>query len=348
MSVEGEAKRARDGILRAERLTGGKLARRYGAAYRQVKGDIDALLKAMAEMAEPSVAQVERLSLYRALMKSLEREIRGFGDEAAGLIDAGAESAIRAGLRDSSLLARLALPGLEDDEFAAAWAAVRAEQVATMAGFLAQGSPLYVNLQNLGADVAAVVADKLREAIIFGYNPRKTARLIRDATGMGLTWSLRTARTAQLWAYRLASHSNYLANSHVVRGWVWFAQLGDPRTCLSCTMQHGTEHGLEEVLNDHHNGRCSPLPRTVSYRDLGFNVPETPQTFQLGEDWFRGLGAEAQRGMMGEAMWTAWKKNEFALGDLSRTYNDPVYGEMLREASLRELLGERAKRYYRR
>jgi len=41
--------------------------------------------------------------------------------------------------------------------------------------------------------------------------------------------------------------------------------------------------------------------------------------------------------MMGRGMYSAWKRNEFAFSDLSRTYTDDVYGEMLRAATLGEL-----------
>jgi hypothetical protein len=241
---------------------------------------------------------------------------------------------------------QLALPGLTLADVRGLWVQLSPEQVVTMLGFLEKDSPLYVNLSRLGDDVAALIAEKLRQGIILGYNPRKVARLIQEATGQGLTWSLKTARTANLWAYRLAAHANYRANSHVVTGWVWWAQLGDPRTCLSCINMHGSVHTLDEVLNDHHQGRCTPIPQTLSYKDLGFDVPEEPQVYQRGEDWFRGLSAAEQKAIMGAGMWSAWDAGEFAFADLSVPYQDDVYGEMLREASLKGLLGERARVYY--
>ena len=51
---------------------------------------------------------------------------------------------------------------------------------------------------------------------------------------------------------------------------------------------------------------------------------------------------------MGGAMFDAWRAGEFRFGELSVRYDDAVYGDMLREASLVGLLGERAEAYYRR
>ncbi len=118
--------------------------------------------------------------------------------------------------------------------------------------------------------------------------------------------------------------------------------------CLSCIAQHGSIHPITETLNDHHNGRCAPVPKTISYRDLGITgIPDPVAPFESGEDWFGKQPEATQRQAMGPAMFKAYKDNRFSFRDLSRPYQDEVYGELLREASLRDLLGEQAKEYYR-
>lgn len=346
--MEQAAEKFRRALLRQEREAATRLVRAYGKAYSKLQGDIQALVKALGEMDAPTRGQVERLSLYKALLRQIRDEVNRYAAVAEGEIGKGAESALTTALANSERLVQAALPKLGAARLRGLWVGLDPEAVATMAGFLQEDSPLYVNLRALGDEVAKVVAEKLLEGVVLGNNPRKVARIIRDATGQGLTWSLNTARTANIWAYRLAAHASYRANSHVVTEWVWWAQLGDPRTCLSCINMHGSVHGLDEVLNDHHAGRCTPLPKTVSYRDLGLEVPEEPQVYQRGETWFRLLTPEQQQAMMGAARWTAWRAGEFSFSDLSAPYRDDVYGVMLREASLKGLLGERAKRYYRR
>jgi len=331
--------RFRQAVLRQERAAAVRLVRAYGSAYQRLQGDIEALSAVISELQSPTWGQVERLSLYRSLQAQIADEIGRYAVIAENEIGLGAETALAAGLRYSERLVQLSLPGLEPAQLRALWVRLNPDAVLTMAGFLEQNSPLFINLRRLGDDVAALVADKLREGIILGFSPRKVARIIRDASGQGLTWSLNTARTANVWAYRIASHANYRANSHVVTGWTWYAQIGDPRTCLSCVNMHGSEHPLSEVLNDHHSGRCAPIPKTVSYRNLGLDVPDDRVSVPRGEDWFRGLSAGQQRDMMGMGMWEAWKKGQFEFSELSVAYQNDVYGEMLREASLKGMLG---------
>jgi hypothetical protein len=145
-----------------------------------------------------------------------------------------------------------------------------------------------------------------------------------------------TVRTAQIKSYQLANHATYLANDNIVKGWVWHAELGS--ACLACTAEHGTVHELSETLDGHHNCRCAPIPQTVTYADLGLDIPETVEPTQSGEDWFNEQPAATQRELMGPAKYEAWQDGKFGFGQLSATYDDPVYGQMRREATLGELM----------
>jgi hypothetical protein len=337
----------RNQLLRAERTAATQLVNAYGLAYQRLQGDIAALTAAMTELGAPTAGQVARMTLFRSLLASIEREVSRYAILAESEINAGALAAIERGLANSSRLVQLSLPGLDVARLEGIFVRLHPEAVLNMVGFLQESSPLYVNLSKLGPAVAETVKARLLEGIALGYNPRRTAALIRQTAGQGLTWSLNTARTAQLYAYREASRTNYVANSHVVRGWVWFAQL-DNRVCLSCVNQHGGEHAADETLADHHSGRCAMVPQTVSYRELGFNVPnDETLRVQRGEAWFTGLSAQEQRERMGPAMWEAWRAGKFDFRDLSQPYTDSVYGEMLREASLKGLLGNQAQAFYR-
>lgn len=81
---------------------------------------------------------------------------------------------------------------------------------------------------------------------------------------------------------------------------------------------------------------CTPIPIT--------RYSSTP--IQSGQDWFKGQPKQTQRSMMGGSMYDAWKKEQFDFAELSRTYDDGVYGELFREASLKDILGAKAKEYY--
>lgn len=61
---------------------------------------------------------------------------------------------------------------------------------------------------------------------------------------------------------------------------------------------------------------------------------------QTGEDWFKAQDEQTQRDMLGTGKYEAWQDGKFEFSALSTTYQDDVYGEMRREATLQELIGE--------
>ena len=170
-----------------------------------------------------------------------------------------------------------------------------------------------------------------------GDSPRITAAKLagafESALGRGLTDALRITRTAQLYSYREAARANYAANSDVVTGWYWIADMeGDPEPCLSCIAQNGTRHELDESLSDHDNGRCAMVPEV-----LGNNPIDNMQT---GEDWFNGLSEDQQRSIMGPGKFDAWQAGKFDFGQLSRLQDHPTWGQVWSETPLKDLVGE--------
>lgn len=334
-------------LLRQERAAAMRMVREYGRIYTNLQGQIDALLLEIAAMPEASPAQVAKLTRFKALSAQIESEMTRFGAWADTELGAQAQQAIASGLTHAEQLTLAGMPEELRPAVATIWNRLSAEAVETLMGFLSPGSALHDALvSQLGPTVAQGVSDALLEGLALGYNPRKVAEIIRQTLGQALTWALRTARTSMLWAYRESTRAGYIANSNIVTGWIWHAELG-PRTCMACIAQHGTLHPLSEPLNDHHNGRCAMVPVTKSWADLGFvGIPERPPT-QTGRDWFASLSpAQQQSYMPSQAMWNAWQQGAIGWDDLVSSHTDPVYGEMLLLPSLKQILGEDATQYY--
>jgi len=168
-----------------------------------------------------------------------------------------------------------------------------------------------------------------------GISPLQTASQIsRYVDNYPLHQARATVRTLQLWSARAGTMAIYRANSDIVTGWIWSADLG-PNTCMSCVAMHGTFHGLDEILNDHWNGRCAPVPVTSTRADLGFS---SGQEVMTGIDWFMGLSDEQQRDMMGPGMHDAWSAKLFGLTDIPKVTYDPIYGAMRGASPLKELV----------
>ena len=60
-----------------------------------------------------------------------------------------------------------------------------------------------------------------------------------------------------------------------------------------------------------------------------------------GEDWFNGLSESQQLQMAGPGKLELLRTGQANLRDFVQTYRDPVYDEMVREASIKGLLARR-------
>ena len=334
-------------LLRQERAAAVRMVREYGRIYAGLQSQIDALLLEIAAMPEASPAKVARLTRFRALASQIESEMARFGAWADTELTAQAQQAIVSGLTHAEQLTLAGMPEALRPAVSAIWNRLPAEAVEMLTGFLSPGSALHDSLVNqLGPTVAQGVSDALLEGLALGYNPRKVAAIIRDTLGQALTWALRTARTSMLWAYRESTRAGYVANSDIVTGWIWHAELG-PRTCMACIAQHGTLHPLSETLNDHHNGRCAMLPVTRTWASMGFTGIEERPPVQTGRDWFASLSPAQQASYMpSTAMWNAWQQGAVGWDDLVSYHDNEVYGAMLQLPSLKAILGEDAVKYY--
>ena len=318
-----------------------RLARAYGQMYTRLEVDLSALLAQLANVdGEIATGTVMRRERIEALKRQIAQEVNRYGFLADAELDDVTQDALNRAAADSRRLVQLALPdGMVEAGVGLRWHRLPRDVIEQLLGFLSPESPMRRALTTtLGTEVADRVADTLVNRVGLGWNPRRIASEIRRVHGQALTWSLRTVRTAQNWAYREATRASYVANAEVVKGWIWQSAL-DNRTCLGCLAMHGTRHGLDEELNDHHNGRCVMLPEVVTYKELGLDVEQEPLDIGNGQEWFEAQGEAVQREMMGPGKFEAWKAGKFEFGRLAGHYQDDVYGDMRVEASLKELLG---------
>lgn len=107
--------------------------------------------------------------------------------------------------------------------------------------------------------------------------------------------------------------------------------------CMACVCLHGTVHPVSEVLNDHHNGRCAPIPVTPRWAELGI-AGGRELAIETGVDWFRKLPAEQQASIMGPKFYEAWTAGAFRLEQVPRLYHNDIFGPMWRKSTLAELL----------
>lgn len=169
--------------------------------------------------------------------------------------------------------------------------------------------------------VAARMKSELTRGMILGDNPRTTARRIIKATGDqfngGLARATNIARTEFLDAHRRAAQLVEMRNADILTGWLWQATL-DSRTCPSCIAKHGTEYPLDQFgPEDHQQGRCTRVPQTKSWKELGITQEEPASTFPDAREWYDGLTEDTQQRIMGPTRWQLLNDGSIGWEDLS-------------------------------
>lgn len=346
-----QAQAFREALLSGDRRAAAALIRSYGAAYRRLGTELDSVRSAITAARAAGVADADIPSLlYRegriqVLAEKVRAEITKFAGEADIIVGGAIDVARVQGTEHAAQLLQIALPqGISVSPAStpgAAFQPVVPESIGLASGAVTQATamtqasaPVGQLLATLGPEAAKSVTDALVSSIAAGKNPNVVAREIRTALGGNLTRALTIARTETLRAYREASRAEYQANADVLRGWIWTADMSN-RTCASCWAQHGSVHPLDEVMATHPRCRCSMVPATRSWRELGFG--STPESVKIeeGPAVFRRLPEADQRQILGDAKFRAYKSRQITLPDLVAKRESPVWGPSTSEAGLR-------------
>lgn len=342
-----QAQRFRAEALKGERQAASQVVRAYGRAYTDINHEIErlrGLIQAARDAGrEPSAAMLYREGRLQVLQSQVLERIGTFGGEADIIIGGAIDRATEQGARHAGQLLQVALP--EGVAISPASVPGQPQPVVPEAIRLASGAveqavavtqtsaPVGQLLSSLGPQAAKAVTDALTTGLAMGSNPRVIARQMRDALGGNLTRALTIARTETLRAYREASRGEYLANSELLEGWVWMADLSN-RTCAACIAQHGTLHPLDEIMATHPRCRCSMAPKPRSYRSIGFSSQPEPPPMETGPQWFRRQPKGVQREILGPAKLRAYQAREITLPDVVARTDSPVWGPSTSEAGL--------------
>jgi SPP1 gp7 family putative phage head morphogenesis protein len=332
--IYDQAEQFKADLVRRERIAASQLVRQYGRSWKRLRAlltDVtDRIETARRQGIEVSPAWLYQQQRYQALIAQVEREVLRYVEAVDSSVRREQAAAIRAATRHAATAIRTAAASTP---FASVTVtALPVEAITSMVGFLADGSPLSSLLAKLPPGMSREVGDALTEAVTLGYNPRKTAAIIRHRAGMTLSRSLTIARTETLRAYREATHQTYKANSNIVAGWYWVASLSR-RTCAACIALHGTFHTMEERMSTHVRCRCTSIP--------GIKGDPSPFT-ENGEEWFAKQSAEVQRAVFSNnAAYQAYRDGQAKLTDFVGKQVNPVWGDSyVQLGAKRALAGE--------
>ena len=145
---------------------------------------------------------------------------------------------------------------------------------------------------------------------------RLTARAGQICTA-GHTHAATITRTETADAYRATQAAADAAAGEIVTGWMWRATLST-RTCPACLAMHGTIHPPDEPgPNGHQRCRCTRV--TLTRTPPG----AAPITLPDAAEWFAGLTASEQRGILGPARWQAWSEGRYPITDWATRRETP-------------------------
>ena len=318
------ADRLKAALLRANAQEIERIVRAFNdTVFVATQADREALL-ALVEQEGMTVNKLKRSAVFKRLVANTDEQLAAYSAYLMVEMKSIVRHGVELGTRDAKKLITVGGKMLSvslTPETVPLKAAIQALNLLDTAG------PLYAKLQQYGAYNASKIAQGVLDAVIAGKNPRQMAYELTRLYGMPLNDAMRLTRTAQLYSYRRAAHLNYAANYNIVPGWVWYAKL-DGDTCVSCWDQHGKYHEHDEQLNDHHQGRCGPLPAVLGFNPIAEN----------GEQWFNNLSESEQAKIMGPGRYQAWRDGKITFAQNSGVRMDDVYGEMRVVAPLKDIL----------
>lgn len=240
-------------------------------------------------------------------------------------------------VQDAAIVAKLATPD--------------PEAVAALIGYV-DSAAWSESLAKYQTDTLQTINNIAIRGLVTGRNPRATAaELAASVRNLPISRAEQMMRSLQLTSLRDAAVVHQVANADVIARIVRVAALDD-RTCLACVALHGTVLAVGERVNDHRKGRCIgiavPASKANDPISQTYVVDGQPVQVASGEQWMQAHSAAWQRAFMGPGAYNAYTAGAVQMRDFVHPYQDDVFGPALQEASLKGILGDKAKDYYQR
>lgn len=293
----------------------------WASSWETLAGEWRAAVTELVKMAEqgrwPTRTQINRAKAARLALAHTARRLDELGSLSGVTITAGLGKLVR----DADGWQRVILATQLPAGYRMGWKPISDRALDAIVRRTTQQIESVTRI--LSRDVQAVMKAELVRGIALGSNPRVAARKMytrtRSAFDGGLYRANNLARTEMLDAHRAGTLTSRKNNGDVVLGWQWLAAL-DSRSCPSCLAQHGSKWPADEPGPlDHQQGRCTALPLSRSWLDLGIDAPEPPPVpIQDSQEWFAAQTPEVRRQIMGPGRLALLDSGGLQWSELSR------------------------------
>lgn len=341
--LERAIARERAKLLRIERNGASEITRTYRVAAERMRREIEAITalieEARREGVEVKPVWLLRQARYQRLLVQLEEHTLVFLRATTATIERAKRNGIAAAEEAAPKLTLAALgtaPRVAQRAVLDSFSTLPGEALESLVMLAGDSGPLGQLLAEIAPDVVQGARDALSYGIAAGRPVRDIARDLQRVTDLPRSRALTISRTEVLRAYREASQESFRSSPAVAK-WRWQAAL-DTRTCPMCWAMSGTEHPLSEPLASHPNCRCSAVPVTTSWEELGFEgIPDRRPTLPVGSEAFAALSEGDKLAILGQRRLDAYEAGDITLEDLVRPTHSRRWGKGRRTATLIEL-----------
>jgi hypothetical protein len=177
--------------------------------------------------------------------------------------------------------------------------------------------------------VLRTVQNQILTGMASGWSPNKLAEVV-SATVQNLPLSQATTmmRTLQIQSYNQATFLYDQENRDIILQRIRVGAL-DGRICMACLALHGTPLGDNVGVHDHPNGRCT---------SVALIIPDLSPRIMTGQEYWNGLGEDERLALAGPGAYEAIRSGKAQLRDFVETYQDDLFGDMIRRKSLGDVL----------
>lgn len=277
---------------------------------------------------------------YLRLIGDLQRETIDFLGHTLTIIGATQQLAIQDAVENGRRLVQLALgpaPRAAVASIRGSFDRLPALALQRFVGRASNGQPLGLLLHEIAPLAHQQVKDALAYGVAAGKHPSVIAGEVQRAADITRWRALTIARTEIIGANREAATQTF-RQTGMVTSWTWQCRK-DTRTCASCWAQSGSEHPVEEQMATHPNCRCTKVPRTRSWAELGFpGIPDARPVITPGPVAFDNLSEADRLVILGRAKLDAYNAGQITLADLVQHTRSSRWGAGSRVKSLRAAL----------
>lgn len=317
------------------------LVARWSQAWHEVSAEwesvVSEIIAARNAGVEPHPAQIVQLARTQRALVVTADQLEGLVGEFRDILQEPLQHVVQ---RTADMTSGVVASQLPDVDSPLLLSFTRVDPAAMQAIIDRAMSGVVASSLPLAQDALDAVKASLIRAVPSGWHPDRAAREMlnrtRSAFNGGLSRAMTIARTEILDAHR-AANLHQMRDNPAVTKWQWMASL-DSTTCGACLAMHGTEHDLSVTgPAGHPNCRCTALPVTPSWADLGFpGIDEPEDVFETAEDWIAANPRDAIAAL-GPDRYQMLMDGRITLSDLATLKRNPGWRDSYQATSLSDL-----------